>query len=171
MRNGSVRSTVVYVKKSNFSYKIHVCIKYIWVRDLSCGLEFRHLKTNNFCDKGVFFHYSLATSTTNWVQIVTNLLFCAYVETELTNWLNWSLRITKGIQCLKKRKWPIHLVLLLKLMAIQTFVKKTKADFDSEGSVARAILSIWVVIALKKNRSGFPEDHRSILIETSSCHR
>ena len=28
-----------------------------------------------------FFHYSLATLTTNWDQIFTGLLFCAYVET------------------------------------------------------------------------------------------
>ena len=65
-----------------------------------------------------FFHYSLTTSTTNWVQIFT---FYAYVEVyqvrrlvfdnyqrcpvflrmlRYTRWEDWSLTITNSVQCL-----------------------------------------------------------------------
>ena len=50
----------------------------IWFRDLRFriwGLEIKQLKTNNFVYQWCFFfHYYLATSTTNWAQIFTGLL-------------------------------------------------------------------------------------------------
>ena len=53
-----------------------------WFRDLGnrfWGIEIKHLKAHNSCDRGVFvFHYYLATSATNWDQIFTGLLFYAY---------------------------------------------------------------------------------------------
>ena len=39
----------------------------------------KHLKAQNLCDKGFFFHYFLATSTTKLVKIFKGLLF--YAET------------------------------------------------------------------------------------------
>ena len=62
--NGSLWSKVVF-EKGSFSLK---CLNWIW--DISRGLEW-HLKAH-LCDKGVFVFYgSLATSTTNWVLILT----------------------------------------------------------------------------------------------------
>ena len=76
MRNGSLWSDLVFEKKGNFPR--------IWLRDLMFiiwGPEIKHLKAHNFVWRGCFFfHSSIATSTTNWVQIFTGLLFYAYVE-------------------------------------------------------------------------------------------
>ena len=51
----------------------------IWFRDLKIilwGPEIKHLKTHNFLWQGCFFfHYYIATSTINWVQIFTGY-FC-----------------------------------------------------------------------------------------------
>ena len=45
------------------------------------GLEIKHQKSHNFVWQGCFFfHYYLATSMTDWVQIFTGWLFCADVE-------------------------------------------------------------------------------------------
>ena len=59
----------------------------IWFRDLGFriwGLEINHLNAHNFVWPGwFFFHYYLATSTTNWAQIFTGLLFYAYVAIHL----------------------------------------------------------------------------------------
>ena len=63
-------------ERSNFSLKY-----FNWFQDLSWGLEFKHLLKHTTCATRVFsFHYSLATSTTNWAQMFTGLLFYAYVE-------------------------------------------------------------------------------------------
>ena len=57
----------------------------IWFQDLRFriwGLKINHLNAHNFMlQECFFFHYYLATSTTNWAQIFTGLLFNAYVET------------------------------------------------------------------------------------------
>ena len=43
------------------------------------------------------FHSYLAPSMTNWAQIFTGLLFCAYSE---IHQVGWSLTITNSVQCL-----------------------------------------------------------------------
>jgi hypothetical protein len=58
-------------------------------------LEFKVSKSSIWkhttsCDKGVFFfHYYLATSTTNWAQIFTGLLFYACLDTPGENTGLW----------------------------------------------------------------------------------
>ena len=53
----------------------------IWFRYLRLriwGLEIKHLNAHNFAWQGCFFfHYYLATSTTDWAQIFTGLVFYA----------------------------------------------------------------------------------------------
>ena len=76
--NSSLWSHVVFEKEVN-----NCSLKYLnQIRDFSWGLEFKHLKAHNFYDKRVFFffNYSLATSTTNWVQIFKGLLLFAFDE-------------------------------------------------------------------------------------------
>ena len=64
MRNGSLWSDVVFEKE--------VILPRIWFWDLRkrfLGLEVKHLKSHNFLWQGwFFFHYYLATSTTNWAK-------------------------------------------------------------------------------------------------------
>ena len=72
-------------------------------------------------------HYSLATSTTNWVEIA-KVLYFMHVEIH-TKWEDWSLTITKCPVSLKGRL-PI-------VMTIQTFGYKSAADFDS------IVIAIW----------------------------
>ena len=76
VRNSSLWSEVVFEKEVNFhefdfetsSLEFEVSKSSIW-------------KPTAWCDKDVFFFHSyLATPTTNWAQIFTGLLFCAYVE-------------------------------------------------------------------------------------------
>ena len=63
-------------ERSNFS------LKYLnWIWDLSWSLEFNASEGTQFVQQGcLFFHVSLANSTTNWVKIFPGLLFYAYVE-------------------------------------------------------------------------------------------
>ena len=82
-QNGSFWSNVVFEKEVIFHQ--YTCV-WIWFPDLriACwGPEIQHLKAHNFVWQWCFFfHYYLAILTTNWGQIFTGLLFCAYVKIE-----------------------------------------------------------------------------------------
>ena len=87
----------------------------IWFWDLRFriwGLEIKHLKAHNFVWQGCFFfHYYLATSTTNWAQIFTGLLFYAYVEIHqvrrlvFDNYQQCPVSSTKVCYCLQICRW------------------------------------------------------------------
>ena len=69
MTNGSLWSGVVFKKKVIFHKFDFETSK---LRYRNWGLEIKHLKAHNFLWQGCFFfHYYLATPTTNWVQIFT----------------------------------------------------------------------------------------------------
>ena len=62
-------------------------------------LYYRHLNSH----KAVFsFHYSLATSMTDWVKISTDLLFYAKLS-GYTGWEYWSLTILPNVSCAFKK--------------------------------------------------------------------
>ena len=66
-------------------------LNWIWYL-ISWAFKFKLLKAHNLSDKGGFsFHYSLATSTTNWVQIFTGLLFYACWDTPSEKTGLWQL--------------------------------------------------------------------------------
>ena len=73
----------------------------IWFRDLRTrfwGLEIKHLIAHNFVWQGcIFFHYYLATSTTNWAKICTGLLFYACWDTPSENTGLWQLLIMSSV--------------------------------------------------------------------------
>ena len=67
------------------SFRVRSNFPPIWFQDLRFriwGLEIKHLKAHNFVWQGCLFFLSyLATSTTDWAQIFTGLLFHAlYVD-------------------------------------------------------------------------------------------
>ena len=74
VRNSSLWSDVVFEKEVIFHEFDFV------TSSLEFGVSKSSIrKHTTSCDKGVFFHYYLATSTTDWAQIFTGLLFYAYV--------------------------------------------------------------------------------------------
>ena len=77
VRNDSIWSNMVF-EKELISYSNNK-----WLLAWSLLLHFfKQLKAHIFAQQGCFFfHYSLATSMTNWVKMSTDLLFYAlYVE-------------------------------------------------------------------------------------------
>ena len=74
----------------------------IWFRDIGFiiwGLEIKHLKAHNFVWQGCFFFHSyLLTSTTNWAQIFTGLLFYACWDTSSEKTGLWN---ANSVQCLE----------------------------------------------------------------------
>ena len=95
MRNGSLWSNVVFGERSIFPR--------IWFWDVRIrfwGLEIKPLKPHNYVGQGrFFFHYYLATWTTNWAQIFTGLLLYAYVEIHQVRRINglWQLPIVSSV--------------------------------------------------------------------------
>ena len=73
----------------------------IWFRDLkfrTWGLKINYLNAHNFVWQGCFFfHYYLATSTTDWYQIFTGLLFYACWDTPTVKASFWQLPIVSTV--------------------------------------------------------------------------
>ena len=82
-------------ERSNFPW--------VWFWDVRVrfwGLEIKHLTAHNFVWQGCFFfHYYLATWTTNWAQTFTGLLLLC--TSRYTKWEDWSLIITNSVHCFK----------------------------------------------------------------------
>ena len=111
-----------------------------------------------------FFHYNLATSTTNWAQIFTGLLFYAYVEIHQVGCL-WQLPIVSTV--LKTE----HLFIIYILKSSQKNISEKATKFkrklpfpDCKGGLNSLIIiklpqglgeQIW--LAKKQNKYFIPQ--------------
>ena len=73
----------------------------IWLRILKFRiwvLEIKHQKAHNFVWQGCFFfHYYLATSTTDWAQIFTGFFLCTCWNTPTVKTSLWQLPIVSTV--------------------------------------------------------------------------
>ena len=126
MRNGPFWSNVVFEKEVIFHYNI------IWIsfRDLDFEIPKLNIwEHKTSCDdKGIFyFHYYLANSTTNWVQIFTGFLFYAYIYYAEIHQLRKPVFVTYQRCPVSLKVWP-PLVIIQNLLfgnehALQSFWK------------------------------------------------
>ena len=75
-----------------------------WIRYLSWCLEFKASESTQLVLQGCFgffFHYHLATSTTKMSSHFHRFVIL-YIMLRYTKWEDWSLTITKSVQCRKE---------------------------------------------------------------------
>ena len=94
VRNSSLWSDVVFEKDIISPHKIK-----IWSL-----LLYAHENTQSNATRVFFFHYSLASSMTNWAQSFRRFVIFMHILGR-NKWEYWSLTISKGVQCLNHPLW------------------------------------------------------------------